>query len=503
MSTFDQIPLSRRRVLQAFGAGGVGLLAAACAGPGGSSAAKSAAPVKSGEVKGSISFAHWRAEDKAVFDKIIASFTGEHAGTSVRQDISPSNDYQSSALQRIRGGSVGDVFTAFRGAQFVDMAKAGIYADLSNQSWTSNFDSQLVAAGKSDGKQLGFPYQVVFNMPISNTDLLSKAGASENPKDWDSFLALCDKLKGMGLVPIAWPGGDPGNAGQLFNSMVMNNAPSDDMCAKIESGDYKCTDDWFIKTLKQYVQLRPYFQPNATGTQVEPTQQIFATGKAAMLATGSYHIAAVRALGAKFPMDLIAPITTTADKAKYEGIYNATFILGVNAASKNQPTAAAFLEYLSKPEVAAVYANGTAQNVTVKGVDYTDPDLKAISPWLEKKTLLAPRFQFNDLDIRSAVEGSCIKVVGGQAPEKAAADAQHIVDQKLSGADVSHPDGTTRRRRRGPTAPALAPGALAPAREGAPAVASAREPVAVPAALRWSSTSCSSRCRRSRRCSTR
>lgn len=429
--------ISRRQLLQLFGAGGAGLFMAACAGPGGGgaggSAGAAAAPstaASGGTVSGKVSFAHWRAEDKAVFDKIIASFQGKYPDVTVTQDISPSNDYQSSALQRIRGGAVGDVFTAFRGAQFVSMTQAGIYTDLSNQPFVSNYVPSLISSGQVSGKQMGLPYQVVFNMPITNQDLVGKADGGTPPKDWESFLGLCDKLKSQGLVPIAWPGGDPGNAGQLFNSMVMNNAPSDDMCAKIESGDYKCTDDWFIKTLQQYVQLRPYFQPNSTGTAVEPCQQIFATGKAAMLATGSYHIAAVRGLGAKFPMDLLSPITTTADKAKYEGIYNATFVLGVNSASKNQPAAVAWLQYLSDPKVAGDYANGTSQNVSVKGVEYTNPDLKAISPWLEKKTLLAPRFQFNNLDVRNAVEGSCIAVVGGKSPEQAAAEAQKIVDQK-------------------------------------------------------------------------
>ncbi len=433
-STFTTPPVNRRTVLQLLGMGGIGL-AAACAGPGSTSGSATAAAPKvgSGSATGDISFAHWRAEDKAVFDKIITSFQSSHAGVTVRQDISPSNDYQSSALQRIRGGSVGDAFTAFRGAQFVDMAKAGIYTDLSSQTWAKNFSPELIAAGKSSGAQLGFPYQVVFNMPVTNADLVSQAGAGTPPKDWDSFLALCDKLKSQGLVPIAWPGGDPGNAGQLFNSMVMNNAPSDDMCTKIEAGELKCTDDWFLTTLKQYVQLTPYFQPNSTGTAVEPCQQIFATGKAAMMATGSYHIAAVRALGAKFAMDLLSPITTSADKAKYEGIYNATFILGVNSKSAHQGAAVAWLEYLSTPEVAGQYANGTSQHVTVNGVDYTNADLKALSPWLKKKTLLAPRFQFNNLDIRSAVEGACVAVVGGKSPDQAAADAQRVVDQQRKG----------------------------------------------------------------------
>jgi hypothetical protein len=115
-----------------------------------------------------------------------------------------------------------------------------------------------------------------------------------------------------------------------------------------------------------------------------------------------------------------APITTTADKAKYEGVFNATFILGVNAKSSKKGAALAWLKHLSDRAVAGGYANGTAQHVTVKGVQYTNADLKAFAPWLTKKTLLAPRFQFNNLDVRGAVENAAIQVVGGTAPDKAA-----------------------------------------------------------------------------------
>jgi raffinose/stachyose/melibiose transport system substrate-binding protein len=202
------------------------------------------------------------------------------------------------------------------------------------------------------------------------------------------------------------------------------------MFAKIEAGEYKATDDWYVQTLEQYAQLRPYVQPNATGTAVEPAQQLFTSQKAALLATGSFHISAVRKLGAKFRIDMHAPITVPEDRMKYEGVHNATFILGVSTASKNQATALEFVKLLSDPATAGAYANGTAQHVTVKGVDYTDPDLKALEPWLSKKTLLAPRFQFDDLDIRAAVENAATEVIAGKSAQEAAATAQRIVDQK-------------------------------------------------------------------------
>jgi raffinose/stachyose/melibiose transport system substrate-binding protein len=412
--------MNRRHLL-----GLAGLTAlSACAGPGG----EQSAPVQ--QADGQLSFAHWRAEDKEVFEKIIADFVKKYPKVTVRQDISPSNDYQSTALQKIRGGTVGDAFTAFRGAQFTAVAKAGVFSDLSAQSYVQRYDPKLITAGASGGKQLGLPYQLVFNMPVTNADLLEKNGFAELPKDWDGFLALCEALRGKGITPLAWPGGDAGNAGQLINAMVMNNAPSDDAFAQVEAGTLKVTDDWFLTTLRQYAQLKPYFQAGAQGSSSEAAQQLFASGKAAMLATGSFMAGAVRKLGATFRLGLYAPITTTADKARYEGVFNATFILGVNAKSSHQSAAQAWLEHLSDPAVAAVYANGTAQHVTVKDVAYTNEDLKSFEPWLTRRTVLAPRFQFGNLDVRGAVENATVQVVGGTSPEKAAEAAQRVVDQK-------------------------------------------------------------------------
>lgn len=430
MSNSLSNPLDRRRFL---GLMGISLATAACAGPGSTGTKKgAAAPTVGGPVTDTISFAHWRAEDREVFEKIVASFVKANPDAGIKQDISPSADYQASALQRLRSGNVGDVFSAFRGAQFSDMNSAGLFTDLSAQDFAQNYNAPYAEVGRKDGKQMGLPYQVVFLMPVYNVDLFDRSGISEVPADWEGFLGMCDTLQSKGVVPLAWPGGDPGNAGQLFNSMVMNNAPSADMCTKIEAGEYKCTDDWFLKTLSQYAELAPYMQENAAGTAPEPLEQMFASEKAGMLATGSYHIAACRALGANFAMDVLSPVTVGASEAKFQGVHNATFILGLNSASDKQEAGVAFLEHLSDPAVASVYANGTTQHVPITGVEYANPDLRRVQPWLDRDTILAPRYQFLDLDVGSVVEGSCTAVVGGKSPEQAAEEAQKVVDEQIS-----------------------------------------------------------------------
>jgi raffinose/stachyose/melibiose transport system substrate-binding protein len=91
------------------------------------------------------------------------------------------------------------------------------------------------------------------------------------------------------------------------------------------------------------------------------------------------------------------------------------------------------VEFLSQPENAAAYANGTSQHVTVSAVEYENADLKALAPWVEKKTLPAPRFQFTNADVRSAIENSLVTVATGSTPEQAAEAAQQIVDEKRGG----------------------------------------------------------------------
>jgi raffinose/stachyose/melibiose transport system substrate-binding protein len=381
-----------------------------------------------------INFYHWRAEDKQVFDQLIKQFKAANPGYDVTMTILPSQNYQSTALQKIKDGTAGDVFTAFRGAQFEQIAKAGVFTDLSEASFVADYQPHLIEPGAKDGKQLGLPYQLVFNMPVYNVELFEKAGVVEGelPKDWKGFLALCEKLKGIGVAPIAFPGGDAANAGQLFNCMVMNEMPEADSCRKIEEGKAKVTDDWFLRARYEDLVAMGAFQEGSAGTKTEQAIQMWAQAKAAMLATGTFHIGAARQQGATFRVNLIGPITTDAGKATYEGVYNSTFILGVNAKSAKQEAARKWVEFLSGKPAAETYANGTVQHLTVKDLTYTNADLAATAGWVTRKTLLAPRFQFDDLDIRNAVENACTQVATGTAkPAQAAEEAQKIISQRL------------------------------------------------------------------------
>ncbi|OWA35308.1 ABC transporter substrate-binding protein [Saccharibacillus sp. O16] len=379
-----------------------------------------------------LNFLHWRGEDVKALEPIIDKFEQANPKIKVEMQTLPSDQYQSTAQAKLSDGSVGDVFASFPGAQFDALAKAGVFTDLTGATWLKSFNADLIAAGQQEGKQLAVPYQLVYNDPIYNVKLFEKYGLTP-PKDWEGFLALCQKLKDNGIIPIAFAGADIG-PGQFMNTMVMNNEPSEDIFEKVEAGEAKLTDDWWIKTLTQIKELndKGYFQPDALGTKDAAAGALFIQEKAGMLASGSYQLAQNAAQNPDLQQALLAPITVSASEAKYEGVHTSTFMLAVNSKSKHPEEAKKFLEYLSQPDVAGEYANATGQNVTVDGVSYTSPELKVAQDWTSKKTLFQPRFTIKNGDNQKAVTNSIQAVLGGASPEEAAQEAQAVIDQHLS-----------------------------------------------------------------------
>ncbi len=379
-----------------------------------------------------ISFIHWRGEDKEVFDDIIAQFEEEHPEIGVEMNIYPSEQYQATGQRMLTDGSTGDVFTSFPGAQFEAIANAGFFEDLSGEDFVGNFDENLINVGEKDGQQLALPYQLVFNMPVYNKGMFDELGL-EVPKSWTEFQEMADTLLENDITPIAFPGADIG-PNQFMNSMMMNNAPDEDVFQKLQNGEESLTNEWWVQTLEdfQLLEQKGYIQPDALGTSQDSAMAMVASGEAAMLATGSYHMASLLDLNPDLELDLMAPITVEESEAQYEGINTATFMLGVNSKSEKKEEAKEFIRFLSRPEIASQYANETGQHLTVNGVEYESEVLQDTAYWIdERKTRFQPRFLITNAQIEAAVLSSIENVLGGADPMEAAEEAQQIVEENL------------------------------------------------------------------------
>ena len=392
---------------------------------------------------GTIEFHHWRGEDKAVFESIIAQFQALNPGTKIVQTITDSTNYQANELTKIKNNPKAAVFTTFRGGQFNDFYNAGMLADLSSQRFvTNNVIQSALTPATVGGKVYGIPYQSLFNNPLYNAEMFAKNGWKV-PTTWTQLLTLCKTIKAAGIIPMAWPAATLGNAGQIFNSFLMNS--SDDVSviaqriADIEAGKADLNTSWFKEIANKYKAMADAgcFPANVTGYNDTVAPVDFALGKAAIYPTGSFGISSVTkanpAMSGKIKM---FGMITVDNKPVYQGITNNTFILSVNpqATSRDQQIARAFISFLAQPKIAQQYAIGTSQHVSIVNVDYSaNVDLLNVSDIMGKNLLLAPRFLFNNVaNVRNPIENALIAIGGGADVTKTLNDYSAQIKQNLS-----------------------------------------------------------------------
>lgn len=374
-----------------------------------------------------IHFAHWRVEDLGVFNQIIRQYEQENPGVLVVQDVEDANEYRNSLSELLKKENAPDLFAVFPGGDFNAISTTQGYKDLSGLEFLKQFNPELLKPGQDNGKQYAVPYQLVYNIPVYNKDIFAKYNL-QPPDDWNGFLTLCQTLKNNGIIPIILD--SEIGFQQFINPMIMNNLPEADSLSKVEKGEAKLTDPWFIKTLSQFKELndRGFFQTDISGTKKAGAAAMFAQGKGAMLAQGSYIMATVKQQNPTIHQGLISPITVESGQKKYEGIHTATFLLGINKNTKNSNAVLHFLQYLLKTEIGERYANTTGQLLTVTGVKYQSAELSEQSLWQSKTTLFQPRYMIRTPEVENAIINSIKEVLAGTAPEIAAQKAQQVID---------------------------------------------------------------------------
>jgi len=394
--------------------------------------------------KGEIEFWHYRPEpgDQRAFVKIISDFEAKYPGTKIKQVFTDTTTFNNTARVKILANPKAALFATSRGAVFDTFARSDMMLDLSGQRYVKqNLISKGMTSGLYEGKQLGIPYQYLFNNPIVNTDLWAKEKWT-TPKNLTGWVNWCKDAKAKGYVPLAWPGIPRGQAAQISNSALMNSASSYEELSKnladLNSGKIDLTSTWFKGVADIYVKLRNAgcFPDNATGVTEAAAYNLFATGKSPVLPIGTFAMTSIVALNPALSgkMQLMSMILTDGPVVA-EGIMNNTFIFSVNknSSSRDQKIANAFLSYLVTGPVAQIYANESLQHVNVLDVDYTKVDLIANSAFQAKNTMLAPRFLLLNDAVSNLVQDALIQIVGGKSPDDVLPDFSKQIKQKLAG----------------------------------------------------------------------
>jgi glucose/mannose transport system substrate-binding protein len=151
----------------------------------------------------------------------------------------------------------------------VDYAEAGKLGDITalatKEGWDKVIPKALQKFTTTDGKWDAVPVNIhSVNWLWINKAVMEKIGGTE-PKTFDEFVALLDKAKAAGVIPLAL-GGQPWQEALMFDSVVASTGGIDFYKkAFIDLDESALKSDTMKKSFDNLAKLRGYTDPNYAG----------------------------------------------------------------------------------------------------------------------------------------------------------------------------------------------------------------------------------------------
>jgi raffinose/stachyose/melibiose transport system substrate-binding protein len=238
-------------------------------------------------------------------------------------------------------------------------AQAGFLADLSARPWVKRMYTADKAQYTYNGKVYAYDMGLsVLALPAYNKDFFSQNNLKV-PTTFAQLLSLCQKIAGMGKIPIAWAGGSPpvnaNNVVALAASTVVGPDPKWLYKRLHGQTTFASTPGW-RRALQMLVDMKTNkcFGPGVEAVQIPQMQQQFASGQAEMMFTYAGLNAQVLTLNPKMNIGLFPP---PADNAKNTTVtVQAAGGIGLNAKSSNKDAALTFLDFLGREKQQRLFA---------------------------------------------------------------------------------------------------------------------------------------------------
>src|SRR5688500_7740255 len=138
--------------------------------------------------------------------KALEEYKAKNADFEFNLSFSPADQLQTALRAQLAAGNAPDLHAVYPGngsaMSMVQLSKANLLADLSEQAWTQKIPTGFKGAYQQDGKTFIFSPGTSVLGAIYNKKAFAKAGV-EIPTTWSELLTVCETLKKKGIIPLA------------------------------------------------------------------------------------------------------------------------------------------------------------------------------------------------------------------------------------------------------------------------------------------------------------
>ena len=326
------------------------------------------------EEKVTIVVTSWRTDDIDAMNKINAVFMEKYPNITVKFDPIKNTEYAAQLQTALETQSdkydVMGIFPFGMAQTYSDNGYALALDDLVPN--LSNIPENILVKYSAGGSVIAVPVAAVSHGVYYNKDIFAKYDL-QVPKTWAEFMAVCKTLKDNGETVIAQGAADGFAAGEHFYDNIGPNFFGGEASRqKLMAGEMKFTDEKFVNAFTAVESLIPYFVDGYQAVDYVGMQQLFKTGQAAIMFSGSWEISGFQASeGLNFGW-FAPPLENAGDKLQYCFLSDLGFAM--SKYTKNPDAAAKYLNWVSSPEFAQLFMENIPGFFTYVTGDYTlDP----------------------------------------------------------------------------------------------------------------------------------
>ncbi|MEA3321388.1 MAG: extracellular solute-binding protein [Bacillota bacterium] len=308
----------------------------------------------------------WRTEDSANYQKVIEAFNKKHPEIKVEFKPSKNTEYNTILNTSLQAGEGPDIIHLRPYAPGRELAKAGYVEPIDGLNGLDTFpDETLQASRGEDGKQYGVPLNLSTTQVFYNKAIFKEHGLEE-PKTWDEFMAINEKLKNEGVTPLALGTKEGWLLSLTHGIFGPAHWGGNDFVEKITKGETDFTSPEFVKSIQVMEDLKEYFPNNSEGLGMEDIRTLFFTGQAAMFPLGSWEIEVLREMNPDLELGFFPMPSAVGGEPTLTTWVDGSF--GINANSEHKEEAKKFLEFLTTKEFGELFTTNFKMISAIPGV---------------------------------------------------------------------------------------------------------------------------------------
>jgi glucose/mannose transport system substrate-binding protein len=234
----------------------------------------------------------------------------------------------------------------------MDYAEDGKLADITplaqKGDWAKVVPTALQKFTTSDGKWGAVPVNIhSVNWIWVNKAVMEKIGGTE-PKNFDELIALLDKAKAAGVIPLAL-GGQPWQEATMFDSVVASTGGTDFYKkAFVDLDESALKSDTMKKSFDNLAKLRDYIDPNYAGRDWNLATAMVIKGDALLQVMGDWAKGEFKAAGKEAGKDYLCYRFPGTDGSVF---YNTDMFAFFQVSADRKAAQLALAEATMNPEV--------------------------------------------------------------------------------------------------------------------------------------------------------